>query len=155
MEEGRVMALVACSECGREISARAPGCIGCGAPLVAAGSIEARGGERPQAQRESMASTGPRSRSLLWISLILALGLIGTLAWNMASKKPAPHTRPEALATHSPTAQANLLDAIEQCEKRYTQMNSDRQYTAADLRVYAQVCKQLRADYKERWGFEP
>ncbi|BAV45836.1 Uncharacterized protein MLTONO_0933 [Mesorhizobium loti] len=32
------MALVTCGECGREVSDKAPNCIGCGAPIEAAGN---------------------------------------------------------------------------------------------------------------------
>ena len=34
------MALIACSECGRAVSDKAPACIGCGAPLPTSSSID-------------------------------------------------------------------------------------------------------------------
>jgi len=81
--------------------------------------------------------------------------LVGTLLWKLASKAPAEQTEAQVQAQKSAAEQGNLLEAVEQCDKRYAHMNSDRQYTASDLRVYAQLCKQLRDDFKSKSGRDP
>lgn len=149
------MALVACDECGREISTRAAACVGCGAPITVSPSTEAE-------ERANLGGTMPlvaprRSefRAFLWIALVLLSALVGTLLWKVASKAPTEQTEAQFQAQKSATEHGNLLEAVEQCDKRYAQMNSDRQYTASDLRVYAQLCKQLRDDFKSKWGRDP
>lgn len=155
MNEGRVMALVACDECGREISTHAAACVGCGAPVGKSERIETTGGTSVNETPSPKTPASSEFRLFLWISLVLLSALVGTLLWKVASKAPTSQTPAEARAEQADVAKSNLLDATKECEKRYAQMNADRQYTASDLRVYAQLCKQLRDDYKAKWGREP
>ncbi|QGM07104.1 hypothetical protein [Stenotrophomonas maltophilia] len=149
------MALVACDECGREVSTKAAACVGCGAPVATTGSTGSAGDMKLGDKPSPKPLGGSEFRSFLWISLVLLLALVGMLLWKVASKAQTSSTSAEVRAAHIATTQENLLDAVKECEKRYSQMNSDRQYTASDLRVYAAVCKQLREDYKAKWGREP
>ncbi len=45
--------------------------------------------------------------------------------------------------------------AIEYCEKRYKEMNADRQYTPDMLRFHSNTCKQMREEFKAKWGRDP
>lgn len=149
------MALVGCYECGREISTTATACVGCGAPVALSKGIKAEGGGPHAELSHSQPARRPQFRAFLWVSLALLSAFVSLLLWQMASKAGVPQTQAEAKAEQSEVAERNLLDAVEHCDKRYAQMNSDRQYTTADLRVYAQLCKNLRDDYKAKWGREP
>lgn len=149
------MALVACDECGREVSTKAAACVGCGAPVATTGGTGSADGVQLGDKQIPKPLGGSEFRSFLWISLVLLLALVGMLLWKVASNAPASPTSAEARAVQIATTQENLLDAVKECEKHYSQMNSDRQYTVSDLRAYAAVCKQLREDYKAKWGREP
>ncbi|MDG9986832.1 hypothetical protein ACL5HQ_20105 [Stenotrophomonas maltophilia] len=117
--------------------------------------IEEEGGGPPAELSRPQPAKRSEFRAALWISLVLLLALVGVLLWKMAFKAAVPQTQAEAKAEQAEAAEKNLLDAVERCDKRYAQMNSDRQYTTGDLRVYAQLCKNLRDDYKAKWGREP
>ncbi len=149
------MALVACDECGREISTKAAVCIGCGAPMTASPLRDVKAAAHLDGSAPAEVPRRSEFRAFLWISLVLLSALVGTLLWKMASRAPAEQTAAQAQAQKEEAEQRNLLEAVGQCDKRYAQMNSDRQYTPTDLRVYAQLCKQLREDFKSKWGREP
>lgn len=148
------MALVACEECGREISNRSSACVGCGAPMprVGVGTESLSGAIVPEVTQ----GDGTRSefRPLLWMSLLLVSGLVVWLLWKIASSSQAP-SQAEAEAKRNSAEQTNVLLAVQDCDKRYAQMNADRQYSPAELRAYAQVCQQIRDDYKAKWGVSP
>ncbi|HEL5026721.1 TPA: hypothetical protein UOA81_001912 [Stenotrophomonas maltophilia] len=149
------MALVACDECGREISTKAVVCVGCGAPITASPLPDFKAATHLDGSAPAEVPRRSEFRAFLWISLVLLSALVGTLLWKMASRAPAEQTAAQAQAQKEEAEQRSLLEAVGQCDKRYAQMNSDRQYTPADLRVYAQLCKQLREDFKSKWGREP
>lgn len=72
------MALVNCSDCGREVSDRAPACPGCGAPVA----VEAPGG--PERVRTSEDSALTRSRGcadlIIWPAVFLVILVLMWLA---------------------------------------------------------------------------
>lgn len=69
------MALIACSECGRAVSDKAPACIGCGAPLPVSSSIDLvpRRSNAPPPTREQI-----KRRALLSLTM-LVLGVISAV----------------------------------------------------------------------------
>ncbi|RUU60972.1 zinc-ribbon domain-containing protein [Mesorhizobium sp. M2C.T.Ca.TU.002.02.1.1] len=72
------MALVTCGKCGREISDRAPHCIGCGAPVAATANITAL----PTAVRLQPNSTFIGTKALL---VKLAAKAVLQIGWKLDS----------------------------------------------------------------------
>lgn len=151
------MALVACEECGREISDRSAACVGCGAPTPEPVQAPDSVASKQSTELPGAPARAERSefRLFLWISLILLSVVAVSLLWRMASSGPAARSPAEIEAKRKSEEQTNVLLAVKDCENRYAQMNSDRQYTPAELRAYAQVCQQIRSNYKAKWGVDP
>jgi hypothetical protein len=72
--KGVSMALIACSECGRAVSEKAPACIGCGAPLSTSSSIDLvpRRSNSPPPTREQIKRRVLLSLTMLVLGVILA-----------------------------------------------------------------------------------
>ncbi|CAM4171692.1 hypothetical protein [Stenotrophomonas lactitubi] len=151
------MALVACEECGREISDKSVACVGCGAPTPAPVQAPDSVASKQSTELPAAAARAAHSefRPFLWVSLILLSVVAVSLLWRMASSGPAARSPAEIEAKRKSEEQTNVLLAVKDCENRYAQMNSDRQYTPAELRAYAQVCEQIRSNYKAKWGVDP
>ena len=75
MLKGVSMALIACSECGRAVSEKAPACIGCGAPLSTSSSIDLvpRRSNAPPPSREQIKRRVLLSLTMLVLGVILAI----------------------------------------------------------------------------------
>jgi hypothetical protein len=70
-----IMALIACSECGRAVSNKATACIGCGAPLSTSSSIDflPKRPTEPPATREQLMRRALMSLTMLVAGVLLAL----------------------------------------------------------------------------------
>ncbi|MEJ0086860.1 MAG: zinc ribbon domain-containing protein [Pseudomonadota bacterium] len=75
------MALIACSECGKEISEKAPTCPGCGAPAKPAAMAPARPEEK----------TKRKTSPVAWAALVL---LIGAGVWYTQTREYKEQTLP-------------------------------------------------------------
>lgn len=100
---------------------------------------------------------GPALRSWAIYGGIL-LVLIGVLFYRIASlPTPPPRVKSAAELKHAQDARDMLQMArtVEYCEDQYKEMNADRQYSPAALRIHSMACRQLRDDYRARWGQDP
>ena len=72
------MALVKCGECGREVSDKAPACLGCGAPIGLSGASRNHAAV-------TVEQTGKKYKGMMLLSVpIICIGLI----WWMAASTP-------------------------------------------------------------------
>jgi len=130
------VALIKCTECGKEVSDKAAACPGCGAPT----SIIKQEIARQPAKGTSATA------ALVIIGVLLIGG--GALAYFIDSSR----------RSRDPVADAErhrAAAAIEFCDKRYKEMNADRQYTPDMLRFHSNTCKQMREEFKAKWGRDP
>lgn len=136
------MALIKCLECGREVSDLASICPGCGAPIAALGSTPSS--VHPQKRR---------SFKVEWLVLagVLVLGVVVLLITGL---RPWPGETVQQATTRR-AEMRSARDAISYCDKRYAEMNQDRQYGPSELRLHADTCKLLRKQYREHWGRDP
>lgn len=82
---------------------------------------------------------------------VLALGVVVLL---FAGLSPRPgETNQEA--SQRRTEMRSAKAAIAYCDKRYAEMNDDRQYGPSELRLHAETCKMLKRQYREKWGRDP
>ncbi len=131
------MALIKCTECGREVSDRAAACPGCGAP------------PKSTVTTQGAAGTGKgtsRTQALLIVGAIVAVPVV----WALFFDKPKSQ---EEIAAREQRITDGMR--VEQCEDRYEEMNKDRQYTPDVLRIHSMACRKLREDYKAKWGRDP
>lgn len=136
------MALIKCAECGRDVSDLAAACPGCGAPLVAS-----------HGSPQTLQQAKPRSLRIEWMVLagVLALGVVVLL---FAGLSPRPGETSQEASRRRAEMRSEKA-AIAYCDKRYAEMNDDRQYGPSELRLHADTCKMLKRQYREKWGREP
>ena len=67
------MALVACPDCGRQMSDSAPACLGCGRPMLAAGIV---------GQNAPLARTVPKGQGLVITGSVIIVLAIFAFFWN-------------------------------------------------------------------------
>lgn len=141
------MALIKCTECGRDLSDKAAACPGCGAPIPSS-SDEVRAG--PNAVKAGFAS---RTQWLI-LCLIVAATVVLALAFGPGLAERA-RSRP-VLEDASPGAQQRRLQrGVLYCESRYKEMSADRQYGQDELKFHSATCRKMRDDYRTKYGREP
>ncbi len=158
------MALINCTECGREVSDKAAACPGCGAPVVP--PPLAAPAPPPPLPPPPRQEPMPRIKGLwLYVGLLVAV-LAGATVWGVLSQ-PTPEqkaaaaarkAKDEAIAAEQRAQQESRRHekfAVEFCETRYKEMNADRQYTPAMLRLHSMTCRKMRDDYRAKWGQDP
>lgn len=145
------MALMECSECGRQISDKAAACPGCGAPVESQPMAGQPAAETPAAEAAVPAVNNNRT----WIYVVAALS-VATVGW-LALVLSAGGDPRAAAATGSKlnSEQKQQARSIAFCEERYKEMNADRQYTPEMLRFHSMTCQKMRAAYRNRWGRDP
>ncbi len=158
------MALIKCSECGREISDKAAACPGCGAPIEVAADVERLPQHDEIEPSQSSSDAGSRSGSMqTFITIIVLVTVVFLIGWaidfvNKRNADPVEKMRAD-IAANDASFEQNTRDraerTIEYCEERYKEMNADRQYTPDMLRFHSMACQKLRDDYREKWGRDP
>lgn len=135
------MALIKCAECGRDVSNLAAACPGCGAPI-------------PRASAPAPSSTTGSRRSLKveWTILLVLLPVAAVLML-IAVLRPYGGGADDRLDSRSELRKDRT--AIDYCEERYTEMNSDRKYDREALLFHADVCRKMKADFRSKWGRDP
>ena len=135
------MALIKCAECGRDVSDLAAACPGCGAPV--------RGAPAP-----APSPTTVRSRSLKveWIILLVLLPVAAILILITVLR---PHGSGADGRLDSRSELRKDRTAIDYCEKRYAEMNSDRKYDREALLFHADACRKMKSDFRSKWGRDP
>lgn len=124
------MALIACSECRKEISNKAFSCPHCGAPLRVSA----------QSPRES-AATQPKKRGVWkWVIGVPVVGFLALLAFGAyISSTPEGRERGDARA------------AIDLCWSEQSRKSN----TSGSARFIAGACEKMERDFRERWGVNP
>ncbi|MGV8959712.1 MAG: hypothetical protein ACOH1V_04930 [Stenotrophomonas sp.] len=152
------MALIKCGECGREVSNKAAACPGCGAPVDA--SLRNQSSVQPLTPPNLPLGPMPKIKGFwLYMALIGAI-FVAVFARAIMSSPPDPIAAEEAkIAASERKAKEDTRHiesrAIEYCEKRYKEMNADRQYTPDMLRLHSTTCERMLENYKLKWGRNP
>lgn len=121
------MALIQCSECGKQISDLADSCPGCGAPVS--------GVAKSSVTTPAVVKKGPKL--WLWIPLA-ALGIWFVIAmFTPMTPEDMERMRKEK--------------AIELCWEEQERKSLD----PATARFVASACEKMESDYKSRWGRSP
>lgn len=125
------MALIACKECGKEISDKAAACPHCGAPVRASEPVVNRWAEEPKKEKSS-----------IWkwvvgvpVGAFVLLMVIGSCAGNS----------PDGNERHA------SRDAIKYCWEQQSRKSLD----PGTARFAASACEKMESDYREKWGRNP
>jgi|GEM_PF-5127911 len=102
-----------------------------------------------------------------WLyAVFLAVILGGAVVWDVA-RQPTSEQKAMAAVTRQKyddvardqrakeASRRREQIVIESCESRYKEMNADRQYTPDMLRFHSNTCKQMREEFKAKWGRDP
>lgn len=135
------MALIKCTECGRDVSDLAAACPGCGAPI-------------PRATA-STHLPNPQSRRSLKVEWIILLVLLPVAAILILVALLRPHSGGVDDRLDSRSELRKDKAAIEYCEQRYAEMNSDRKYDREALLFHADTCRKMKSDFRVKWGRDP
>jgi uncharacterized membrane protein YvbJ len=152
------MALIACQECGRQISSLATACPGCGAPPAATSSqahqptVETRTVISPNGEVDQKGA----AKGWIYLAGVIAVLVVATIIVGSFEKpEQAAPTAEQVQARQDREERDRKARTIEFCEKRYKEMNADRQYTPEMLRFHSMTCRKMREDYRARWGRDP
>lgn len=126
------MALIACSECNKEISDKAFSCPHCGAPCRSGGQAQSSG---------VAASQSPKKRNIWkWIIGVPVAGFLALLAFGAyVSSTPDGRER------------SNERAAIDLCWSEQSRKSN----TSGSARFIAGACEKMERDFRERWGVNP
>lgn len=151
------MALIKCSECGREISDKAEACPGCGAPVeVAVVPPEGQAEHVVPAPFDANAQKHAQRQVYIGVLIVIAVvAVLGVFANKMGHEANHP-ADPAAIARKADADERDRMQqTIEYCEERYKEINADRQYTPDMLRFHSMACQKLRDDFRAKWGRYP
>ncbi len=126
------MALIACSECNKEISDKAFSCPHCGAPRRSGGQMQSGGAAAPPA---------PKKRSIWkWIIGVPVAGFLALFVYG-------------AYVTSTPDGRerSNERAAIDLCWSEQSRKSN----TSGGARFIAGACERMERDFREKWGVNP
>lgn len=147
------MAIVRCSECGKEVSDKAAACIGCGAPIERQAS---QAGESTAPVKAAADGQGEGASGWVVVTLVIAAMAFTYFGFSAAMKNSAGSEsgQPVDQVQVAKEERRKAKRGIEYCESRYKEMNADRQFSPDVLRFHSQTCRKMRDDYRSRWGRE-
>ncbi|GHH52439.1 zinc-ribbon domain-containing protein [[Pseudomonas] boreopolis] len=134
------MALIQCSECGRQISDKASACPSCGAPAAVA---------MRQVASTSIAShvpapgTSAGAKVLMWIGIPVGVLVLLLAYGNKLANTPDGKARTQSRAE------------IAVCEQRVRDLKDDPRSTSGTIGFVMDTCAKMRSDYRGKWGREP
>lgn len=130
------MALIACGECGKEISDKAPACPHCGAPSEST-PAKSIGGPAPQPPPGSGSGGGIWK----WVVGVPVAGFVAFMVFG-------------AVAGNSPEGKERTGQrrAIELC---WDMLNDKRGLDPSAVTMASATCSKMEGEYRSRWGREP
>jgi len=125
------MALIACTECNKQISDKAASCPSCGAPVSSREPIVNRWSEEPKKEKSSV------WKWVLGVPVggFILMMIVGSCAGNSPEGKERQSSR----------------DAISFCWEQQSKKSLD----PSTARFAASTCEKMESDYRARWGRNP
>lgn len=127
------MALIKCSECGREISEKAVACPGCGAPM----QREVLRGPAIQGAAPGSSKAG---KALTVVALLVVLPAV--VLWAF-------------MGAFGNEERSKDLKRVRFCHEHYQQLKEDPYVTRDALGIAYGACKKLEQDFRSKWGRDP